>query len=120
MPHFVCLLTYTQQGSSQLGATTKRSEAFAKLCEQLGAKVTATYWTLGMYDIVHVIEAADQETAAALAMSSLALGNVRTHTLPAFTLEEMRENILPNVQTPYDLLRTDEGKDAPGPGEPSV
>lgn len=109
MPHFVCLLTFTEQGMQQLGATTKRSEAFAKRAEQLGAKVLSTYWTLGTYDVVHVIEAEDQKTAASLAMSSLALGNVRTHTLPAFTLEEMRDEILPKVQTPYDLLRADPG-----------
>jgi uncharacterized protein with GYD domain len=44
-----------------------------------------------------------------LALSSLAVGNVRTHTLPAFTLEEMREDILPKVQTPYDLIRDEPG-----------
>ena len=113
MPHFVCLITYTQQGLQQLGATTKRSEHFARRAEQLGAKVIATLWTLGMYDIVHIIEAEDEKTAASLAMSSLALGNVRTHTLPAFTLEEMTEEILPKVQTPYDLLRADEDAKTP-------
>ena len=109
MPHFICLITYTQQGMSQLAATTKRSEAFSRRAEQLGARVLATYWTLGNYDMVHVVEADDQASAAKLALSTLALGNVRTHTLPAFTLEEMREDILPEVQTPYDLLRVDDG-----------
>ena len=113
MPHFVCLLTFTQQGSTQLGATTKRAEAFQKRCKQLGATVHATYWTLGQYDVVHVIEAADAKMAASLAMSSLSLGNVRTLTLPAFTLDEMTDEILPKVQTPYDLLRADEGRKAP-------
>jgi len=108
MPHFVCLITFTQQGLQQLGATTKRAEAFKQRAEQLGAKVVETYWTLGMYDIVHIIEAEDAEMAASLALSSLALGNVRTHTLPAFTVEEMRDKILPKVQTPYDLLRVPE------------
>ena len=105
MPHFICLITFTQQGLQQLGATTKRAEAFSERAEKMGAKVLATYWTLGMYDLVHIIEAADEKTACSLALSSLAVGNVRTHTLPAFTLEEMREDILPNVQTPFDLIR---------------
>jgi len=108
VPHFICLLTFTQQGLQQLGATTKRAEAFERRAEQLGAKVVATYWTLGMYDIVHVIEAPDEKTACALAYSSLALGNVRTHTLPAFTRDELQNDILPRVQTPYDLIRSDE------------
>jgi hypothetical protein len=38
---------------------------------------------------------------------------VRTHTLPAFTLAEMQEEILPAVQTPYDLIRTGEDHKAP-------
>lgn len=97
MPHFICLVTFTEQGMEQLGATTNRAEAFAERCEQLGARLVATYWTLGTYDVVHIIEAADGKTAASLAMSSLALGNVRTQTLPAFTLEEMREEILPKI-----------------------
>ena len=113
MPHFICLVTFTEQGLSQLGATTKRAEAFKKRAEQLGAKVVATYWTLGQYDLVHIIEASDQKTACSLALSSLALGNVRTHTLPAFTLEEMTTDILPKVQTPYDLLRADDGQKTP-------
>jgi uncharacterized protein with GYD domain len=115
MPHYICLLTFTQQGLQQLGATTQRAEAFAKRAEALGARVVATYWTLGMYDVVHIIEASDQKTACSLALSSLAVGNVRTHTLPAFTLEEMKEDILPKVQTPYDLLRAD----TPDPGADS-
>lgn len=109
MATFISLLTYTQQGAAQLAATTKRSEAFQKRAEQMGAKVLATYWTLGAYDIVHIIEAPDQKTACAVTFSLLALGNVRTHTLPAFSLDEMREKILPRVQTPYDLVREGEG-----------
>ena len=110
MPHFVCLLTFTEQGASQLAATTRRSEAFAKRAEQLGAKVLCTYWTLGQYDVVHIIEADDAKVAATLAMSSLALGNVRTHTLPAFTLEEMIQDVIPGVQTPFDLLRVEDNQ----------
>ena len=110
MPHYICLLTFTQQGMEQLGATTKRAEAFVQRAEKQGAKVLGTYWTLGMYDLVHIIEAADEKAACALALSSLALGNVRTHTLPAFTLDEMKNEVLPNVQTPYDLFRPGEGK----------
>ncbi len=112
MAHFICLVTFTQQGLSQLGATTKRVDAFSQRAEQLGVKILETYWTLGIYDIVHIIEAPDEKTAASLAFSLGALGNVRTHTLPAFTVDEMKEDILPRVQTPYDLLRVDQGTES--------
>jgi len=108
MALFICLISYTHQGLKQLGATHKRSKAFDKRAEELGAKVIGTYWTLGEYDLVHIIEAPDAKLAASLALSSGALGNVRTHTLPAFTREEMQEDILPNVQTAFDLLRVDD------------
>jgi uncharacterized protein with GYD domain len=107
MPHFICLVTLTQQGLSQLSATTKRAEAFQKKAKKMGVTIHSTYWTLGIYDIVHIIEAPDQRTAASLAFSLGVLGNVRTHTLPAFTAEEMREHILDKVQTPYDLIDLD-------------
>jgi uncharacterized protein with GYD domain len=107
MAHFISLITYTHQGSTQLGSTTKRAEAYEKRAEQLGVKIIGTFWTLGKYDIVHILEAENEKMAAALAMSTMALGNVRTHTLTAFTREEMTNDIIPNVQTAFDLLRVD-------------
>jgi uncharacterized protein with GYD domain len=108
MAKFVCLVKYTTEGIKQIGTTTKRAEAFEKRVEQLGGKVLATYWTLGLYDILHIIEAEDAKMAASLAMSLGSLGNVQTHTMAAFSLEEMQEDILKNVQNPYDLLNVDQ------------
>ncbi len=105
MAHYICLLTYTQQGLQQLAATTKRAQAFDKMAEKMGAKVLAHYWTLGAYDVVLIMEAPEEKTAAALAFSLCSLGNVRTHTLTAFTREEMSDEVLGRVQNSYDLLR---------------
>jgi uncharacterized protein with GYD domain len=107
MARFICLISYTQEGAKQIAMTTKRADSFEKLAEQLGGKVIATYWTLGSYDIVHVLEAEDAKMAAALSMSLGSLGNVRTQTMPAFTLEEMQKDILDKIQNPYSLLKTD-------------
>ena len=108
MSHFVCLVTYTQQGLQQLGATTKRANAFRKMAETMGAKVESIYWTLGAYDLVMTLEAPDEKTAAQVAFSLNSLGNVRTHTLAAFTCDEMNDEILEKVQTGYDLLRVEQ------------
>ena len=108
MSHFVCLVTYTQQGLQQLGATTKRAKAFAKMAENMGAQVKDTYWTLGAYDLVMIMEAPNETTAAQVAFSLNSLGNVRTHTLAAFTVDEMNDQILSKVQTGYDLLRVEQ------------
>ena len=108
MAHFVCLVTYTQQGLQQLGATTKRAKAFEKMAEKMGAKVNYILWTLGMFDLVMILEAPDEKTVAKVAFSLNSLGNVRTHTLTAFTSDEMSEDVLTGVQTGYDLLRVEQ------------
>jgi uncharacterized protein with GYD domain len=56
----------------------------------MGANVKDLYWTLGQYDAVTILEAPDDMTATALALSLGKLGNVRTQTLPAFSAAEMK------------------------------
>ena len=104
MPHYVCLVSFTQEGLKNLKATTKRAKAFEEQVEKHGIKVKTTLWTVGRYDLVHIVEAPDDETAAAMAFSLGALGNVRTETLRAFDIDEM-ESVLENVYTPYDLVK---------------
>ena len=102
MPNYVCLVSFTQEGLKQLHATTRRARAFKEKVEAHGITIKATLWTLGRYDLVHILEAPDDETAAAMAFSMGALGNVRTEILRGFDVDEM-ETILKNVFTPYDL-----------------
>jgi len=59
----------------------------AKKCK---ANVKDLYWTLGQYDAVTIVEAPDDMTATALALSLGKLGNVRTETLPAFSAADMK------------------------------
>ena len=47
------------------------------------------YWTLGHYDLVAIIEADDEKSALTFAMAIGSAGNIRTHTLRAFTADEM-------------------------------
>lgn len=104
MASYVCLVSFTQEGLKNLGATTRRAEAFEKAAEKLGVTIKFTLWTLGRFDLVHILEAPDDETAASMAFSLGALGNVRVETMRAFDRGEMEET-LDKVQTPYDLLR---------------
>ena len=103
MPQYVCLVTFTQEGLKNLKATTKRAEAFAEKVEEHGVKIKTTLWTVGRYDLVHIVEAPDDRTAAAMAFSLGSLGNVRTETLRAFDINEMGD-VLEKVYTPYDLV----------------
>jgi len=103
MPSYVCLVTFTQEGLKNLKATTSRAKAFAEKVEEHGVVIKTTLWTVGRYDLVHIFEAPNDETAAAMAFSLGVIGNVRTETLRAFDIDEMSE-ILEKVYTPYDLV----------------
>jgi uncharacterized protein with GYD domain len=75
---------------SKVKDSPKRADAFKNMAKQCGASVKEVFWTLGEYDIVAVVEAPDDISVTALGLSSGALGNVRTHTLRAFTQEDMK------------------------------
>lgn len=59
----------------------------AKKC---GATVKDLYLTQGQYDAVTIVDAPDDMTATALALSIGALGNIRTQTLGAFSAADMK------------------------------
>ena len=104
MPQYVCLVSFTQEGLKNLKATTKRAKAFQEQVEKHGIKIKTTLWTVGSYDLVHIVEAPDDKTAAAMSFSLGAFGNVRTELLRAFDIDEM-ESVLDQVYTPYDLVK---------------
>lgn len=59
------------------------------MAKKAGTTVKEIYWTLGQYDLVTVVEAADDISATALLLSAGALGNIRTQSLRAFSADEM-------------------------------
>ena len=89
MATYIVLGNFTDQWIRNVKETTKRAEAFKEMARKAGAKVKEVYWTLGQYDLVTIVEAADEETATALGLSACSLGNIRTQTLRAFSEEEI-------------------------------
>ena len=89
MPNFVMLANFTDQGVRTAKETTKRYEAFKELARKSGVTIKDIYWTLGHLDIVAICEAPDDETITAGMLSLASGGNVRTHTLMAFSRGEM-------------------------------
>ena len=63
------------------------------MAEEAGVKVKDIFWTTGNYDIVLVMEAADEKTVVGTMLGLASSGNVRTQTLRAFNLAEMKEII---------------------------
>lgn len=89
MATYIVLGNFTDQGIRNIKETAKRAEAFKALAKKAGVTVKDIYWTLGRYDLVTILEAADDELITALGLSAGSLGNIRTQTLRAFSAEEM-------------------------------
>jgi len=89
MARYVGLTNWTDQGVRDAGSTVQRAEQVRRMVEQMGGRMETIYWTQGRYDLVAVMEAPDEETAAAIMLRVAGGGNVRTETLRAFDAEEM-------------------------------
>ena len=93
MATFILLESFTDQGIRNVKATVSRSADFRALARKQGGTIKEVFWTQGRYDVVAILEAPDEETAASIGLSLASAGNIRLQTLRAFTPEEM-ERIL--------------------------
>jgi uncharacterized protein with GYD domain len=93
MAKFITLVNFTQQGVRDFRDTPQRAEKFKSMAQKAGVTVKDIYWTMGAYDVVLVIEAADDETVTATMLSLASGGNVRTQTLRGFDSSEMKKII---------------------------
>ena len=91
MPTYITLLRWTQRGAERLKDSPKRLDAGRKAFKKIGAEIKDVYMTMGRYDLVCVIEAPDDETAARALLSLGAQGNIQSETLKAFTEDEYRK-----------------------------
>src|SRR5712675_1887153 len=89
MATYIVLGNYTDQGIRNIKDAPKRTEAVKEMAKKDGVVLKETFWTLGTYDFVSIIEAPDDQTTIAFGMSVGALGNVRTQTLRAFSATVM-------------------------------
>jgi uncharacterized protein with GYD domain len=92
MATFISLVSFTDQGIRSVKESPDRYAAFKATAEKMGVSVKGAYYTVGHYDLVLVTEGSDEAiTATLLKLGSL--GNVRTETLRAFSVDEMRKII---------------------------
>ncbi len=93
MPTYVSLLNWTGQGIRNVRDTLERNKRAEEAAEKYGVRFVETYYTVGPYDIVTVVEAPDDESATAVLLALGAAGNVRSTTLRAYDREEMSQII---------------------------
>jgi uncharacterized protein with GYD domain len=93
MSQYIMLCNWTDQGIRHIKDAPDRLDAAKDLCRQHGAEMTAFYMTMGIHDLVLVIDAPNDDTMARIAVSLGKGGNIRTITLKAFDENQYREII---------------------------
>lgn len=90
MANYIGLFQWTEQGVKDYAGSADRAAQARQAIEKMGGKLVHTYWTLGPYDFVAILEFPDDETATAFALRISALGNVRSTTMRAFDEAEFK------------------------------
>ncbi len=89
MTTFVSLLNLTDQGIRNVKESPHRFEAFKDMAAKQGITVKAVYYTVGQFDMIVIVEGNDQAAIASL-LATNALGNIRSQTMLAYTVDEMK------------------------------
>jgi uncharacterized protein with GYD domain len=88
LANYIMLWNWTDQGIRNAKDSPQRIETFKKDLEKAGGKLVGTYYTMGKYDGVVILEAPNDEVVMKIMLATASLGNVRTKTLKAFPHEE--------------------------------
>ncbi len=91
MPTYVMLFNWTEQGARAAKDTTKRADKFRAQAEKFKVRVRETLWTMGPYDAIALVDAADDAAASRLAVWMGSQGNVRSLTMRCYTAAEMEK-----------------------------
>jgi len=89
MATYVTLANFTDQGIRNVKDSPDRLDAFRAAAEKAGVTLKSVHYTVGSYDIIVVMEGADEAVTSAL-LKLGSLGNIRTQTMRAFSPEEIK------------------------------
>jgi uncharacterized protein with GYD domain len=89
MVTYIGLLKFTDKGLQSIKQTTQRAAAAKEVAQRMGVNMREIFWTLGEYDLVCVLEAADETALNAFNLAVAMQGNVRSQSLRALTAAEM-------------------------------
>ena len=90
MATYITLGNYTAQGIKGVKDSPARLDAAREQLGAMGVKIKDFYLTMGEWDLVVIVEAPDNVTAAKALLALGAQGNVSTTTLAALTESEFR------------------------------
>ena len=89
MPVYVILSKLTSEGRRTMMKNPGRIWEVNKEIEDMGAKILAQYATLGPYDYVNIVEAANNNVIARVAAELGARGTLEPMTMAATTVEDL-------------------------------
>jgi uncharacterized protein with GYD domain len=95
MATFIALMNFTDQGIRNVKESPDRYEKFKTMAEERGVTIKDVYWTVGQYDMVLVLEGADEAVTTGL-LKLGSLGNIRSQTLRGYSADEFK-NIINNM-----------------------
>jgi uncharacterized protein with GYD domain len=84
-------MKWTQQGVGKVKDSPKRLDAGRKAFKKLGVEIKDTWLTMGRYDLVCVLEGADDDSVARALLTLGSQGNVQTETMRAWNEDEYRK-----------------------------
>lgn len=90
MAIYITLGNYTAQGIKNVKESPGRLDMAREQLSTMGVTIKDFYLTMGEYDLVTVVEAPDQMTAARALLALGMQGNVSTTTMAALTEDEFR------------------------------
>lgn len=93
MATYITLMSWTQQGITDVKHSPERLAAAREGFKALGVELKQFFMTMGRYDLVVVAEGPDDATVAKALLMVASGGGVRSETMRAFTEDEYR-NIL--------------------------
>jgi len=93
MPTFIVSLSWTDQGIRNVKEAPKRTQVARELGKKLGVDIKTLYLTSGDADLVAIVDTANGDNVAKLAMALGALGNVRTRTVRAWSESEFTKMV---------------------------
>lgn len=86
--HFVCSLSFTDQGIRSIKDAPNRAKAGRELAAKLGVEIKQVYLTSGNDDLLIIVETSNGDNVAKWALALASQGNVRTRTARAWTDSE--------------------------------
>ena len=96
MPLFIRLARLTEKANQNLQNMDQMLQQAEDIIEANGGKIVHAYVILGEYDVVTVMEAPDEKTAAKIGALIATKGSFRAETLAAIPAEEFLESLKAN------------------------